>query len=225
MLGVVSAKHFVDIEFPLTYRALVPSALQAAYNAVDALYKEDALFDVETARIGRGHIVAWAVDRQVERLIIGGKLPVDYRWAPFERPTGKFLQIRLASSTLSINQLAHGTDVPRDAYFRTNRVLNNNPLLPLNAEIEDERKVAGLPHLILTHGYQELTFAHIGALHPRSKKFGWIYRTPNLLKQLHVVKLDPVPEEEAADVQGVVELTEEIAAWLKDHKDKLGDNE
>lgn len=115
MLAGVSAKRFVDAEFPAIHRALIPSALQAAYNAVETLYKEEPLFDAETARIGKGHTVAWAVDRQMERFIQGGRLPFDYRWASFERPTGKYLQVRLRSSTLSINQLAQPTDIPRDA--------------------------------------------------------------------------------------------------------------
>ncbi len=220
----VSAKHFVDSEFGPAHRALIPGALKSAYDAVEALYKEEPLFDVMTAKIGRGHVVAWAVDRQIERLLIARRLPFEYKWAPFERPTGRFLQIRLPSSTLSINQLPQPTDIPRDAYFRTNRVLNNNPLLPLNAEIEDERRVAGLPHLILTHGYQELSFAHIGVLHPRPKRFGWIYRTPNLLKAIRVVESEHTPAEEAADVEAVVTLKDEIARWLRDNSEDVSDN-
>lgn len=221
----VSAKHFVDSEFPAVHRAAVPAALTSAYSAVSALYKEEPLFDVESARIGRGHIVAWAVDRQIEKLITSGRLPFDYRWTPFERPTGKYLQIRLASSTLSINQLSEPIDIPRDAYFRTNRVLANNPFLPLNGEFEEERKVAGLPHLIMTHGYQELYFVHIGVLHPRPKKFGWIYRTPNLLKEIREIEPDPGSPEEAADVEAVVTLKEEIARWLRDNESGSGGDE
>ncbi|MBK8210505.1 MAG: hypothetical protein IPK78_11615 [Rhodospirillales bacterium] len=218
-MHAVSAKHFVDSEFGHVHRALVPGALKSAYDAVEALYKEEPLFDVMTAKIGKGHVIAWAVDRQIERLLIAGRLPFDYRWVSFERPTGKFLQIRLPSSTMSINQLPQPTDIPRDANFRTNRVLNNNPLLPLNAEIIDERRVAGLPHLILAHGYQELSFAQIGVLHPSARKFGWIYRTPNFLAAIRAIEPETPPAEEAADVEAVVTLKDEIARWLRDNSD------
>ena len=213
------AKRFVDTEFSLVHRALLPAALQTAYNAVDALYRDEPLFDVVTARLGKGHIVAWAVDRQLERMLISGRLPFDYRWASFERPTGKYLQIRLASSTLSISQLSQPTDIPRHAVFRTNRILNNNPLLPLNAEIEEEGTVAGLPHLILIHGYQTLSFAQLGVLHPRPKEFGWIYRTPNLMNATRIIEAEKLPDEEAVDVEAIVTLKADLAKWIRDNPD------
>src|SRR4029077_1204844 len=108
----------------------------------------DPLFSVQSAVINKGHVVAWAVDQQIERLLTSGQLPYDYRWSPFARPTGKFLQIRLQASTLSINPLSLATDVPRHAPFRQNRVLSNAPFLDLDG-FEDESEINGLPHLIL----------------------------------------------------------------------------
>lgn len=211
----VSAKHFVDLEFPAAHRALVPSALQTAYAAVDALYKQDPLFGVRSAVIGKGHVIAWAVDLQFERLIKSKQLPYDYRWVPFEKPTGEYLQIRLSASTLSISQLADPLAIPRHAHFRQNRILSNAPFLDLE-ELKDEQRVNGLPHLILGHGYQKLSFAEIGVLDPEPKNFGWIYRTPNLLNEVRAVELE-LPKEEATDAEAVITLKEEITKWVRDH--------
>jgi hypothetical protein len=213
-LSPIIAKRFVDAELPPAQRAVIAPALRAAYAAVDNLYEQEPLFSVESAIIGRGHIVAWAVDRQIERLLLSGQLPYDYRWSPFERPTGKYLQIRLPMSTLSISQLALPIDVPRHAHFRQNRILSNAPFLNLEG-FEEEAQIGGLPHLLLTHGYQQLSFAHLGVLHPEPHRFGWIYRTPNLLKEVHVVDTD-MPSEEAADAEAVVTLRDEIARWVRE---------
>lgn len=213
----VSAKYFVDSEFPSTHRALIPSALKTAYDAVEELYKQDPLFGVRSAIIGKGYVIAWAVDLQVERLIKSKQLPYDYRWVPFEKPTGEYLQIRLLASTLSISQLAEPTSIPRHAHFRQNRILSNAPFLDLEG-FEDEQRVNGLPHLILGHGYQKLSFAEIGVLDPDPKSYGWIYRTPNLLKAVHVVESE-LPKEEAADVEAVVTLKEQISRWVRDHNE------
>lgn len=213
-MSPIKAKHFVDAELPPKHRAIIPPALHAAYAAVEQLYQQEPLFSVESAIIGRGHVVAWAVDRQIERLLISGQLPYDYRWSPFERPTGKYLQIRLPTSTLSISQLAVSTDVPRHAHFRQNRILSNAPFLNLEG-FENESQISGLPHLLLTHGYQELSFAHIGVLHPEPHRFGWIYRTSNLLKGVQVIETD-MPAEEAADAEAVVTLRDDIARWVRE---------
>lgn len=217
-MRAVHAKDFVESEFPVQYQVLIPPALTTAYNAVSSLYVSEPLFDVRSARIGMGHVIAWAVDRQIEWLVRSGQLPFDCRWVPFETPTGEFLQLRLPTSTMSINQLKSSTAVPRKAWFRHNRILNNQPCFNF-PEFEDERHVTGLPHLTLSHGYQELTFAHVGILNPRAETFGWIYRGPNLLDLPQAVAPD-LPPPEAVDVEAEVslkELREEIIRWTQDN--------
>ena len=219
-MRAVRAKDFVDSEFPLVCQRQIPPALKAAYEAVDELYQSEPLFDVESARIGKGHVIAWTVDRQIERLVASGRLPFDCRWVSFEKPTGKFLQLRLPTSTLSINQLPLPDSVPRKAWFRHNRILNNQACFDF-PEFEDERRVTGLPHIILSHGYHELTFAHVGLLNPNAERFGWIYRSTNLLDLQYVVESD-LPPAEAVDIEAEVslkELKEEIIRWTKDNNE------
>lgn len=209
----INLQHFIDSEFPPVLRAYVPSALASAYTAVDELYDTVLLFTVTSARFNKGHVISWAVDFQIERLLKDGKLPFDYKWVPFDQPTGKYLQIYLPASTLSISQLPLPAAVPRHASFRHNRVLNNAPLLDF-PEFQKEQRVTGLPHLILAHGYQQLSFAHIGVCDPESA--GWIYRTPNLLKMPHAIE-SAEPKAEAADVDAEVTLREELMRWARDH--------
>jgi hypothetical protein len=40
----VAAKDFVDSEFPREHRVKIPGALETAYAAVDALYRNEPLF-------------------------------------------------------------------------------------------------------------------------------------------------------------------------------------
>jgi hypothetical protein len=172
----VAAKDFVDSEFPREHRVKIPGALETAYAAVDALYRNEPLFSVTSAQYGKGHVVAWGVDLQIERLITSGLLPYDYRWVPFEKPTGRFLQMRLPASPLSVSQLQHKKALPRPAEFRHNRILNNQFWLDL-PEFEDEKRISGLPHLILSHGYQSLSFAQVGLLNRLGRRLVWTYRT------------------------------------------------
>ena len=211
---MVNPKHFVDSEFPPALQAHIPGALRTAYGAVKLLYDEP-LFQVRTAQIGKGHVIGWSVDQQIIKLIKTGKLPFDYRWVPFERPTGEYLQLRLASSTMSISQLPEPAVLPRPAYFRQNRSLNNAPFLDI-PEFDDEREIVGLPHLILGHGYQTLSFAQIGVLPPNSLWKGWLYRTPNLMIAPHLVESEE-PKVEAADAEAVVTLKDELKRWARAH--------
>jgi hypothetical protein len=208
-------KHFVDMEFPPVLRAQIPLALKAAYAAVESLYETTPFLKVVSAQIGKGHLIGWAVDSQLVRLIETGKLPFKYRWAPFARPTGRYLLLELGSSTMSVSQLLEPTAVPRRAHFRQNHSLNNSPFLNLPG-FEEERALAGLPHLVLGHGYQTLTFAQIGVLYPNGTRDGWIYRTADLLKTPHILETNE-PKVEAADADAVVTLRDELKRWMLNH--------
>jgi hypothetical protein len=158
------------------------------------------------------------VDLQIERLITSGLLPYDYRWVPFEKPTGRFLQMRLPASTLSVSQLQHKKALPRPAEFRHNRILNNQFWLDL-PEFEDEKRISGLPHLILSHGYQSLSFAQVGLLNRLGRRLVWTYRTPNLMDLPRIVMPD-VPPPEGLDIEieiSMKELREEINRYVLDN--------
>jgi hypothetical protein len=211
--AMINAGHFIDSEFPARFRALIPAALKAAYVAVDDLYKTEVIFQARSALAEKGHAIHWAVDHQIERLLKTRKLPFDYRWISYERPTGEYLQIRLPTATMSISQLPYPTNVPRHAFFRHNRALNNSPFLNL-PEFDDERQITGLPHLILAHGHQNLSFAYVGLPHWSNSE--WTYRTPNLLNAPHLIVSDE-SKVEASDVEAVVTLRDELSRWARDN--------
>lgn len=215
---MVDPKAFLDDQFPRRYRALLPQSLRNAYAAVESLAKDEAILQVESARINLGHVRAWAADLAIERLLKAGQWPFDYRWASYQRPTGKWLRIHLGASTMSISQVTHEKAIPREAAYRANNVLNNMPFLGLDDSFKEEESVRGLPHLLLVHGYQQLDFIHIGMPNPRASDFGYIYQTPNLLLEPQVID-DGLPPAEGTDAQVEVELLkEELRKWRRDNE-------
>lgn len=215
-LEPITGRQFMDEQLPPAYRSHLPRALGAAYDAVDALMKDVPIFQTASARFGRGHLISWAVDFQIQSLLESGKWPFDYTWAWFDDPTGQYIKILLPSSVMTINQLADKTKRPRYAVFRSNQAVNNEPLLPYR-EIEEEIRIAGLPHLILGHGYKFLNFVQIGLPCPGEHEYGYIYRTPNILDQVHEVVSDRPPIE-GADREPIVKLKEKLSKKIRDTK-------
>jgi len=145
--------------------------------------------------------------------------PVDCRWRYFAQPTGRYLQIRLSHSVISISQVVDPLVQPRDVRFRQNARLNNQPSFDLE-EFKDTRAVAGLPSFLLIHGRMtrgdiEEDFAHIGAPHPVHSR-DYIYKTPNLMNMVHEVRSD-VPPVEDTDSAAVISMKEGIEKWRRDN--------
>jgi hypothetical protein len=204
------ARAFVEDQLPPHIRAELSPALNSAYASVEALKSDTPILNIPSAQLG--HLRAWATDWAVKRLIDAGKWPFDYDWQPYKNDTGQWLRVRLTHSLLSVSQVADPIYPPRDAEFRNNGALNNEPFFALPEFVEEER-VNGLPHLLLLHGYQELTHIHIGVPRPRSR--GFIYRTPNIISEPYAAN-DDRPKEEATDAEAIVELKEEIRKWMRD---------
>jgi hypothetical protein len=175
---------------------------------------QEPILNVPSAVDNRGRIISWATDLAFEKLLQSKQWGFDYRWCDFALPTGRYLEIRLSHSVLSLSQVANPNKQPRNVTFRENGRLNNEPFFDLD-EFRDEREVSGLPHFILIHGHQRLAFAHVGVPHSEFRR-DWIYRTPNLLTMPHAVVSD-LPPQEKTDFQGAMLLKEEIDRWRKDH--------
>ena len=213
-MDTVSAEQFLLDQLPLRYRPLIPTTLKTAYSAVNKLVEAEPILQVESAVDNRGRIISWAVDRAFMRLIETQQWPFDFRWREFARPTGRYLQIQLSHSVVSISQVADPTKQPRNVVFRENGRLNNEPFFDLE-EFREERIVHGFPHFLLLHGHQELNFAHLvvpHALHDRD----FIYRTSNLLMMPHELPSEAPPVENT-DFEAAMTLKEEIEKWRRDH--------
>lgn len=214
-MDYVTAEQFVLNQIPIRHRVLFPPVLKNAYAAAAAIAKAEPVLQEPSAEDNHGRVVSWAVDRGFRLLIESGAWPVDYRWAYFAKPTGRYLQVRLSHSVLSISQVADPTIQPRDVIFRQNARINNSEPYFLLPEFDDTRMVAGLPSFLLLHGYQELGFAHIGVPHPVHRR-DYIYRTPNLLNLPHEVTSD-LPPVEDTDTEEVMTLKAEIDKWRRDN--------
>ncbi len=206
---MADATQFINEEVPPQQRALLPKSHQQAYDAVDEWIQENKWLRIPTVQ--PGHLRAWAVDFALIQLIEFGAWPVrKYEWADFTRPTGKYLKIFTANAVLTVSQLADLTAQPRTAVFRQNASFNNQTFLfpEFAPEISDE-----LPHLILTHGHQQLNFITIAMPHPEDKN-AWLASTPNLLNELREVSSELAPPE-AVDVQPMLTIKSELTKRLK----------
>lgn len=212
----VSPELFLLDQFPREYWPLVPTTLTTAYEAASALAKEEPILQVESARDNHGRLIAWAVDFAFVRLIQSGRLPFDYRWQSFAKPTGRYLEIRLPHSVVSISQVADPEKQPRSVQFRKNGRLNNEPCFDL-PEFEAEQQIKGLPHLLITHGYQKLEFAHVGVPHPTHNR-GFRYLSPNLMRLPHELADDLPPAENTdTDFEALNLLKQDLEQWRRDN--------
>jgi hypothetical protein len=213
------AEEFLINQVLLRYRALIPPVLKDARAAAGVLAKAEPVLQVPSAEDNHGRLISYAVDLGIQKLIDSGRWPVAYRWRYFARPTGRYLQVILSHSVMSISQVADPSVQPRDVRFRQNARLNNQPYLGLR-EFDDARRVAGLPSFLMIHGQitrEELVedFAHIGIPHPIHSQ-DYIYKTPNLMALPHPVESE-VPPVENTESDAVMTLKEEIERWRRDN--------
>ncbi|WP_353200385.1 hypothetical protein [Sandarakinorhabdus sp.] len=217
-MQIVSPHLFLQDQFPKQFWPLIPSTLRTAYDAAKLLAAEEPILQIETALDNHGRLISWAVDLGFKRLIESGRLPFDFRWRSFAKPTGRYLEIRLPHSVLSISQVSDSQNQPRNVEFRRNGRLNNEPYFDL-PEFESEQQVRGLPHLLITHGHQTLEFAHLGVPHPIHSR-GFRYQSPNLMQMPHELADDLPPAENTdTDFEALGLLKQDLEQWQKDNDD------
>lgn len=219
MARYVNPEAFLDDQLTLKYRAMIPATIEQAYKAAEDLAQDQPILQVESAVANRGRLRAWATDLAIERLIKTGRWPFDYDWASFEKPTGKYLRIKLESSLMSVSLVPDHRIPPRQVKFRTNNALGN-PTGDLFEQFEltpKKDEIRGLPYFVLVHGHQKPEFAHIGM--PCPEKQVWTYKTPNLFHMPHLV-IDELPPTEAEDQEAILTLKEELRKWQRDNNDE-----
>jgi hypothetical protein len=215
-MDVTAAHEFLNDQFPVRDRALLPPAFKAAYSAVAAVVRDTPFLNVPSAAFNRGRLLTWAVDHAVEGLIKAGRWNVDYRWRTFgaPKPTGAYIEILLAHSKMTISQVADPSQQPRNVQFRENARLFNSPLLPFD-ELRDESRVTGRPSLLLIHGHQDLTFIY-GAMPHAVRQKAFICRTSNILALPQEVAPTGPPVEDTT-FRDTLTLKTEIEKWLRDN--------
>lgn len=212
---------FIDEEVRPAHQADIPGALKRAYGAADALMNDVSFLKTEGGKFARGHLIQHSVDHQIVKLIQTGAWPFDFYWDWHAKPTGKHLKVLPRRTVITISQLQLQTQFPRHAWYRDNQRLNNNPR---QFDLFEDQKSRLLdtrerPHLILTHGYQNLSFASICI--PHSRRVIWSYEGANLLTKLWQIESD-LPPVEVPRSPVNPELTDELKEWLRknDEQDK-----
>ena len=209
------SETFIQQEVPVDVRALFPQRFQSAYDAVDALTREYRFLQTPTAKYTKGHLIALAVEHGLQALIDSGKWSVrDYSYVSYTKPTGKYLRIETQNSIVTISQLQQRRRQPRKATFRQNAKFNNAPFLNF-IEFPGPLEEGTVPHLIIGHGYQTLTFVQVGIPHPEHKH-EWLALTRNAFDELREVTSDLVPEE-APNVEATLELKEAVKKRIQDN--------
>jgi hypothetical protein len=207
------AELFLRDQVPPKIQSLIVATVKKAYAAAEKEIRESPILSVRSADDNRGRVIAWAVDHEFEKIINSGQWPCAYHWPTFARPTGHYPEILLSHSVLTISQVDDASQQPRDAIFRANKRLRNERYFDL-PEFEIENRVIGLPHILLMHGYQTLSFVHLGI--PSDKHLaGYIYRTPNLLNLPYEV-VAPYAAPENTDTDLIITLKEEIDQWRRE---------
>jgi hypothetical protein len=214
-------EQFLLDQIPNKIRRLIPQKLRIAYEAAELLVGNTPMLQIPTAKDDRGRINSWAVDFAIKGLIESQEWSADFRWQPFARPTGVYLEIILPHSRLTISQVPIWNEQPRNVVFRQNARLGNYQFrLPGFETDEDDASGAtnasGPISLLLVHGYKQLEFAHIG-IPQKHHEMGYIYQTPNLMRMLYeVAPPESPPPEVEVNLDELMSLKEEIERRLRD---------
>lgn len=184
------AEDFLIAEIAPSLHSLFPGALRRAYASADRVVDTTSFLRTPGGKFQRGDLIACAAEYEVQRLIETGRLQYDFSWEFYARPTGKHLVVHTPRGRLTISQLPDADSVPRYAEFRRGYQATNTPYMfdQMNREVDAEDK----KHILLVHGYRNLTFAHFTL--PHLIKGTPIYQTDNLLALPHEVS-DAAPPE------------------------------
>jgi hypothetical protein len=218
------AREFIDEQISVAHQDMLPIPIRTAYTTVKSLADKTDFLKTPTAMFARGHLIAWAAEFEVFRLIRDGIWPYDCEWVPYAKPTGVYLRIDTGASFVTVSQLMDMREGPRFAVFRDNAGLANYPLLPFDTfarEAEDNNR----KHLVIGHGYQDLNFIFVGVPKPKSKL--WIDRTENILLRNAPESELPVHAEEGprdehqipeegVDITIDIELAEHLKKKMRD---------
>ena len=215
---MASPEFFLKDQIKPSVWPVFPTVLRTAYAAADDLIKNNPVLQIESAADNRGRFISYAVDLQLRRAIEVGSIPCDFRWRYFAQPTGRYLELRFSHATASVSQIADPYRQPRSVVFRENARLKNQGAFDF-PEFREEQKIVGLPHFLLLHGYQELSFAHFGMPSAFSSK-EWSWLSGNLMNLPHEVPSElPPAENTESDFNEIQLLKEDIEKWRRDNGD------
>lgn len=208
---VTLAQELLAEHFPTETRRLLVPALRRGYAAVDRLMEAEPIFATPAGKFHKGDLNVLAVELELHRLTVAGRLPFEATWEYYEAPTGKHLVLRSSAVRVTINQVKFLGQKPRPAAFRDSYGLPNMRYL-FNDWNEAAERENNLPHVLLLHGYQDLSFAQLGVPNPAANDL--IECTANLLNEPYEVT-EPVAEE-GPSASPEPEIIEELSKLIRD---------
>ncbi|HEX4083782.1 MAG TPA: hypothetical protein VHY22_02635 [Chthoniobacteraceae bacterium] len=187
------SEQFIESEIPPSVRLHFPKVIQTAYGIVREIRREHRWLAGKS--VVEGHMRAWAVDFGFSQLIESGKwTPRKVDWPKYPNETGAYLRIFTQNAVVTVSQLVNCWEPPRKALFRDNaRFLNERYLF----EYMEPERVNDMGHLIIGHGYQQLSFVQVAMPHPENRH-AWLASSRNILNELHDASSDLAPVEEVA---------------------------
>lgn len=216
---MIHPEDFIKDQLPVKYWHVIPTILKTAYKAADQLIKDSPILQVESAEDNKGRFISYAVDFFLVQAIENGSLACDFRWVPFAKPTGRYLELKLKHSTMSISQVPFYDKQPRNVVFREHKRFGSMETFDF-LEFQEELEISGLPHFLLVHGYQSLDFSHIGM--PSSfSKTKYVWQSQNLMNlPYEIVEEGPMAENTDFDLNNLNLLKQDIEKWSKDNGNK-----
>jgi hypothetical protein len=173
------ALDLIAEEFPAIHQRFVGPALRRAYSAVTAAIEAIDFLDNPSGRLQRGDLIVKSAEFEFSKLIAAGNLPgVEPSLEDYALPTGKHLVMRTARAFITISQVPTINTRPRAAVCRENFGMANTECLFEEMNIEARRE-GSRKHLLVIHGYHDLTHAAVAMPHPTAYRL--IARTDNLL--------------------------------------------
>lgn len=208
---ITLAQDLLTEQFPSETRRLLVPALRRGYAAVDRLIEAEPIFATPAGKFQKGDLNVLAVELEIHKLTVAGKLPFEASWEYYDAPTGKHLVLRSDALRMTINQVRAMGQKPRQAAFRDTYGLPNTRYLFEDWNEADERE-NNLPHVLLLHGYQDLSFAQLAVPNPSANDL--IECSSNLLMTIHEGSY-PVAEEGPADSPDP-EVIEDLTKFIRD---------
>jgi hypothetical protein len=107
------AKEFIDEQISIIHQDMLPSTLRSAYGKVRSLAEKTDFLKTPAASFTRGHLISWAAEFEIFRLIRNGIWPYDCEWVSYAKPTGLYLRIDTGAAFVTVNQLSDMREGPR----------------------------------------------------------------------------------------------------------------
>ena len=218
----MSVQAFVRNQIPVALLARLPNLLSRGHELAREIIRDNPILQVPSFQ--RGDIRGAAIDFTISEFLYsrGAQFPeVSSAFAPYNKPTGKYLQLQTPEAILTISHVAHETAIPRPAVFRDKGCEYHDVELFEEYERERLKKEAERlalaaaqkkKHLVLIYGDQNMEFVRIGAMDASAKQ--WLEMPMDLLAGPIVVVDHEDDDAEAKDISISMEVKAQFIQHL-----------